>query len=239
MANTVIQTTTDYDKFKLLDANRTVSKRHVQELIVSFKQHPELVEKQPIIVNDAFGVVDGQHRLEACRALGIPVAYVVAASAKISEAQLLNAMQRPWVIHDFLHSYATNGNGIYQEVEHLLEEYPLNLSALITILAPAKRHSNSNRIFKQGTFTFDRETGLARLEQHAQYLGLVKPEIWRSQPFHRALFALDKIEGFSHERMLSQLEKNTLQLQPGSMKNYLMELERIYNRGNVTTVRFL
>lgn len=234
----VIQSTTDYDKFKLLDANRVISKDHVQNLIVSFEAHPELVASQPIIVNDKFEVVDGQHRLEACKALGIPVTYVVAASASITEAQLLNAMQRQWKISDFLYSYARSGNKAYQEVERLLAEYPMNLSALLNVIATGDTNK-TNRMFKAGKFDFNLADAEERLNTHVRYLDVVRPEIWRSQPFHRALLYLSKIEGFDHDRMINQLDKTTLQLQPGSMKNYLMELERIFNKGNVSIVRFL
>ena len=53
--------TRDYDKFKLLEENRTVSKSHVNKLKIAIGDNPNIMRAQPILVNEDMEVIDGQH----------------------------------------------------------------------------------------------------------------------------------------------------------------------------------
>ncbi|MBQ2600753.1 ParB N-terminal domain-containing protein [bacterium] len=65
--------TTDYDKFKTLDGNRTVEKSRVNKILKSINDNGYI--HCPIIVNERMEIIDGQGRLEAVKQLGIPVEY--------------------------------------------------------------------------------------------------------------------------------------------------------------------
>lgn len=74
----VVQQTQEYDKFSLLSANRDISKGHVQSLKASIEKLGNITEKVPIIVNQNLEIIDGQHRFQALKELGLPVFYIVA-----------------------------------------------------------------------------------------------------------------------------------------------------------------
>lgn len=61
------ETTTDYNKFNTFMANRDVSRTHISSLKASIKRHPEILEAQPILVNENFKIIDGQHRFIAAQ----------------------------------------------------------------------------------------------------------------------------------------------------------------------------
>ena len=59
-----VLSTTDYAKFKTLQGNRDVNKLHVSRLKESFKTAYLL---SPIVVNQYYEIIDGQHRYEAAK----------------------------------------------------------------------------------------------------------------------------------------------------------------------------
>jgi ParB-like chromosome segregation protein Spo0J len=69
-----VNQTNDYEMFKTLDGNRTVNKLHVSRLKESFKTAYLL---SPILINQQNQIIDGQHRFEAAKILGLPVNYII------------------------------------------------------------------------------------------------------------------------------------------------------------------
>ena len=71
-----ITSTNNYDQFVLLGNNRDVREGHVKAIMRSLEKNGNWTLRRPIDVNESFHVIDGQHRLEACTRLGIPVGYI-------------------------------------------------------------------------------------------------------------------------------------------------------------------
>ena len=66
--------TMNYEIFSSLDGNRIVNPLHVKKIADSMKIKVLFI---PIIVNEEFQVIDGQHRLEARKQLGLEVPYII------------------------------------------------------------------------------------------------------------------------------------------------------------------
>lgn len=81
LAEATIYSTRKYDKFSYIEGNRKPTHDHVRQLIGSFSDNNSLVATRPVLVNDKFQVIDGQHRFEACRALDLPIYYIIGQSA--------------------------------------------------------------------------------------------------------------------------------------------------------------
>ena len=58
------------DTVKLNPENRAINQRQVERLMDSIKKHG-FIESIPILVDPNGYVIDGQHRLEACKRLSI------------------------------------------------------------------------------------------------------------------------------------------------------------------------
>jgi hypothetical protein len=72
----MIQQTRDYSLFTLLHGNRKLQKNHVNKITMSIDQK-NLMDVSPIVVNEKYEIIDGQHRFMACHNLGIPVTYIM------------------------------------------------------------------------------------------------------------------------------------------------------------------
>lgn len=225
--------TSDYSKFRYISSNRPISRKHVQALIISFQDNPKLVSTRPILVNERMEIIDGQHRLQACEALGWPVQYIVAPGLDIATAQLMNVLQKPWIVMDYVRSYALAGNQEYIRFLAYFEEYPIALTPL-AVYVTGKNGKFLSRDVRNGTFKLDTDT--ARVERDLSRLADFGPFIpnWTRYAFALAVWNVLKIEGYDHDRMMLQIENRKPEPQASRIM-WLRELERTYNFGKGAT----
>lgn len=119
--NTVgtIYETNDLSKFHFIKGNRTPTPKHVNRLTKSIEEHGFL--ENPIMVNEEFGVIDGQHRLLAAGKAGSKIYYIVTKGYDISEVQTLNMNQRNWTKRDYLDGFVDAGKPSYIMFKKFLE----------------------------------------------------------------------------------------------------------------------
>lgn len=222
-----VHMTKDYGEFKNLFANRNINKRHVNELITSFQDRPNLVPTRPILVNEKMEVIDGQHRLEACKILGLPVYYTIAADLNIKDAQLMNALQRGWSVLDYARSFASSGNSNYRRFLELHEEYPISVSILMSYCI-GREQSNTGKLFRKGEFKVMKSEELLRqrLDMLADYG--TRFNGWTNHNFCRAVHAAIRTPEYDHDRMMRKLKIYQIKKQ-SSRLDYLRELENAYN----------
>lgn len=117
-----IKKTNDYSLFKIVVSNREVDKRHVKKLSESIRRR-NLMFIKPILVNDKMQVIDGQHRLEACKQINEPVYYLVVPELNKDDIAILNTAQKNWTMLDFINFYAIEGVPAYREVSKLINRF--------------------------------------------------------------------------------------------------------------------
>ena len=98
MAKT-IQITKNYSQFNKLIGNREIHEGHVQNLMESMNKYYMPV---PIVVNAKMEVIEGQHRIEACKRLELPVYYIIDSNANLKNVHELNKHRRSWTMFDYL-----------------------------------------------------------------------------------------------------------------------------------------
>lgn len=129
-----VYTTRDYSIFKMLDGNRKVDERHVQEIVRSIKKNGLM--PTTIYVNQKMEIIDGQHRFSALKRLGLPITYRIIDGLDLKSCIALNVAGRNWATKDFVKSNATIGNAEYKKVAQMLEEYPeFSMTQIGAILA--------------------------------------------------------------------------------------------------------
>ena len=72
--NPIIQTTRNYAMFKLIGGNRELNHINLKRLEVSMSETPLV---SIIMVNERNEIIDGQHRFEVCKRLGLPINYLI------------------------------------------------------------------------------------------------------------------------------------------------------------------
>lgn len=231
-----VKKTTDYGQFIYLAGNRTVAKSHVQDLIKSFEKSPELAGLRPMLVNEKMEIIDGQHNLQACEALELPVHYVVVPGLTLETAQLLNAYQRPWKFMDYAHSYAMGGNQNYATLIKFTHEYSVPAAVLAVYLAGGRNKGASKR-FKSGDFVIgDAKVAETKLDMLSDFEFV--SDFWNSGPFAMAFWNVLKFDGYDHKRMITGAKGAGVRRQ-GTRVDYLRELEKAYNFGKPSSnIRF-
>ena len=125
-----IQTTSDYSVFKKINSNRDINKAHLKKLIASISIK-NLLFLFPVILNENMEVVDGQHRIEAAKSLGVKLYYIVDGSITKADIALMNSNRKSWGARDYISFYAEEGNEDFKRLKKLLKAYP-SLSPTLT-----------------------------------------------------------------------------------------------------------
>jgi len=114
-----VLSTTNYSLFKYMQRNRDVD--HVGKIEKSIKKVGYV--PVPIIVNDAYEIIDGQNRCSACEKLGLPIYYIVIPGLTIDHCISLNIGQSNWKMADYIKSYAVEDVS-YRYLQNLIKQFP-------------------------------------------------------------------------------------------------------------------
>jgi hypothetical protein len=244
----MVYVTNDYDQFKIMDNNRDVNLLHVKRLVESFQQQ-HLVS--PVIVNERFEVIDGQHRLEASRETGVPVYYIMVPGYGIREVQRLNANQKNWTKQDFLDRYCKQGLKPYLEFKEFMAQFPdLSFQAcerLLTGFNTGTRHGSigdHKRVpmhdFQEGKLQIP---NLVLSYKNAKKVMDFKDyyDGFSRGAFVSAVLPLFKSKNYEHKEMIYKLGVAPIKLTHcQNVEQYRMLLQKIYNwkRQNDNKVSF-
>jgi hypothetical protein len=152
----MIQKTTDYSKFKTLKANRVLNQNHLAKLTVSISKR-NMLENNPIIVNENMEVIDGQHRLEVAKANHWPIWFTVVTDAGIDEVLEMNTNLRVWKLQDFVDSLIVRGNKEMAYLKEFSQEWNLSLSSSIIAHMGGGLHPHGNPATYLARMTFSDE----------------------------------------------------------------------------------
>lgn len=226
-----IQVTSDYEQFRLMDANREQNRFHVEALKTAFGEMGNLTRVQPILVNENMEIIDGQHRFVACKELGEPIYYTQVPGLGIADARQMNILHKNWQLPDYAHSYAAGGNANYQRFLQLLEEHEFNYSITLYYCAGGDV-KGAFRDFRHGEFTLS-EDGMRQATQKLDKLAEIAEmnPIASTGPFGLAyLQAMTRNAEFDHARFISRLERSPqLLTRQAGTPEYLRVIEDIYN----------
>lgn len=235
---TKIQSTIDYNLFKRITGNRKLNKSHVRALTETLADKPHLTQLNPIIVDKDYTIIDGQHRAEASKQLGLPIYYVKGDNLTLEDVQALNASSKNWTPVDFAKSFADNGNDNYAKYLDYKSRFKLNHDVLMVFLCQHKPMTST--AFKKGLFevTIDPFNNVENLcKEHADLKPFYKG--YNRRAFCLAFKELWDNKRYNHKRMLQKLEHYSNEIQDYSQVNdYIRMLERIYNKRSANKVRF-
>jgi hypothetical protein len=143
-----IHSTLNYESFKTFPFNRDVCSKHVAKLKESIDT---LGLTHPIIVNEKRFIIDGQHRLQAVKELGLPVQFIVNDSMSAKDLIEINTTQRRWSMEDYLHYYCERKNVAYLRCHDFIHRFPgMTLLAAKNLLT--NQSNNILHLWKIGLF---------------------------------------------------------------------------------------
>lgn len=225
-----IATTKNFNQFKTVTGNRQITETHVKRLMASIGRK-NLLPFAPILVNENMEVIDGQHRLEAAKLLGLEITYIIAPGARIKDVQLLNAHQKQWTLEDYAESYALQGYEDYQVLKSFYQNQDLPVSIAVWLLTKDSWGGGHMMKFKEGGFTItSMDEAYEVADKIKMFVEHTTPQVRRSKGFVRAIRILLRTKQVNWERMKDKLEIYAHQLPSyQSSKDYLRAIEDIYN----------
>lgn len=151
----IIKNTKNYDIFKFLEGNRNIDTKHVNSLIESIK-NKNLLSVRPILVDEKFNILDGQHRLEAAKMLDLPIFYFQISSDDKSEIIKLNQNNKNWKLKDFLKFHSINNNNKnYINILVTLNKFGWCLEEFFIFSDFNIRKIKCRKIFENGEYIFE------------------------------------------------------------------------------------
>lgn len=233
----VVQTTTDYAKFKNLAGNRDVNPLHVNRLSNSFREEYLL---SPIIVNERLEIIDGQHRFTAAQANDLPINYIIVHGYRLPQVQRLNTGTSNWRKVDYLRSYADLGVLPYVQMRRFMEEFPhLGIAASECLLTQNGSGANNKgaeaggrgkkRHFQEGTleiidleFAYEAAAKIVKME--GAYDG------YNRTTFVRAVSSLMQKPIFDVDYFIEKLDRYSSMFgHRQSIGEYIVLIEEVYN----------
>jgi hypothetical protein len=145
--------TRDYSAFGFLTYNRDIDPRHVNKLVKSILKCNAL-KYHPIVVDESFNVLDGQHRLLAAEKLGIPIYYVESKGLGSEYIITSNNNSKHWDPYSHLNCFIKLGKPHYMKLADILgqHKFKISLSSIIRGCGQCVRPHANQQHFRQGTW---------------------------------------------------------------------------------------
>lgn len=234
-----IQKTRDYNLFKSLDGNRRLKKSSIKKLKISIEKDNRL-NIHPIIVNSQYEVIDGQHRLEVARQLGIDIFFIKSDSVHESHIIEANVNQTPWEVENYIDYFAVKDKiQDYIELKKLMASTNLKPKALLNLILGTVSTEMLN-FLKTGKFRSPRNKNYENtVSNYLDFISYVKDKrvspfsMFSNHFFTKAYRWLLSTNGFDYQLFIKKLDLRWFDLKPqkGAEEWYKL-LISIYNFKN-------
>lgn len=234
-SNTKINYTGDYSLFYFLRGNRDLNEAKVNKIIKSVQDGLNFFKYCPILVNESFYIIDGQHRFVVCKKLKLPIFYVVVPNFSLRQIAEINNNQSKWKTKDFMNCYidANVNREDYQALFDFTEYHKINISLGINLLMYGKVGTGGLSVaFRDGDFKVNHMETARNLILTAQEYEPFFAD-WRHRSFLQAIEKLSASDKYDHTAVLNKFIKHSHKMErQGSCKEYLTHIEELYNYKN-------
>jgi hypothetical protein len=227
--------TYNYGMFKTLSGNREVNQLHVNRLKESFSKSYLL---SPILINESNHIIDGQHRFEAAKALGLPIYYIICNNYGLDEVHILNTNMKNWKKEDYLQAYCDLKKPEYLLFRNFMRRFhEFGLATCEIMLIDRSNGKQGNleglrchvKYFEKGELVIPDYDNSCEI---AEKIMQVKPyyEGFARQVFVRAMCGIFKVANYNHTVFMQRLKSQPRALQHcATVDQYRLLIENIYN----------
>jgi hypothetical protein len=229
--------TMEYDVFKPMQGQREVSERYVKVLASCIKDKNYL-RLFPIIINEKWEVVDGQHRLEAAKSLGLRIYYFMEQGLSYVDAGKLNSVRDDWDFRNHLNNYVKNNHFDYVVVDGFITNHNLTLKRFQYLMSKEQKKIFDEK-FKIGEFKIidnlnDVSDKIKKIDDIIYFLeGILitdNKRFLQTDNFWRALYQCLISKDVQIDKFKDKLSLKYQSVRPMSgYKDYIKALMEIYN----------
>ena len=227
-----VQSTTDYSVFKFDPRNRVVDTNHVERLYDAISEN-DLLHAFPVVVDRNMVVLDGQHRIKAAEALGVPVYYIQTGKATIQDIAGTNSTIKRWRKEDQLHYWCTGDHPEYLKLRAFWVRYPwLSLTQAVSLCYKGDAVGLSER-FAVGQYTCNNTTEAERVVRMILDFKDAGVDFWSHKSFVSAIANLADNTDYEHAKMMDKLKYlSTKMVKCPDAASYVEMINEIYNYRN-------
>ena len=236
VANTVYATT-EYGLFTKLLGNRDLRGYHIKNLKESMS------EKQieaPIIINELYQVINGQHRLESCKKLNVPVYYIIIPGLRLEDVQRLHANSKNWSLSEHLNSFCERGFKEYLVYREYIKTFKFNNNETIAMLEGISNSKMTRTLwqkFKAGKF---KVANINTAQENAKKIIEIRQyyDGYRRRSFVFAMLVCFEHKSYDHKVFIKKLSKQSGKLMDQVHEDdYLRVIQKIYNFRNANPIK--
>ena len=227
---TDINQTTDYDRFTFMEGNRDISHLHLNRLIQSMQ---EKYIPTPILVNEKYEIVDGQHRWSAIKHLGLALYFHMEHGLRLKDVHRLNTNMRTWTAEEYLDGYCKLNYPHYIKFREFKKTYGFGINESMCILSFGGHPGGSLfDTFKRGAYKIHSYEGGVRLANKLLQVGEYYKG-YKRRCFIYAMLELFKNESYDHDMFIQKLSYQSRKLtDQTTVKHYYECIKEIYNFNN-------
>ena len=224
--------TNNYEKFKPIDGNREIVK--LERLRKSIHKYGYL--RQPILVNEKFEIIEGQHRFAICKETNIPVEYIVQEGLDVYHCIALNEGRINWKSINYINCYATLGRNDYKYLRLLIKQFPTFAEQTCAVATGGFYNGGGySKKVKEGTFTCS-DTQYENAIKVLSWLKEIQPYVkkinGRTQYLYDALIFCFYLKGVDNKRLAQRIIKSAYTIDGiVNIVNAVEVIEKIYNKG--------
>ena len=197
--------TYDYSLFKKLRGNRDLREAHLKAITKSMEE--DGYSHNLVQVNEKMEVIEGQHHVESCKALGLPVYYYVVEGANINDVSVLNTTRKSWSFDDWMGRYVKYNYQEYKYYQCYKEKWGFDHWSTIFLLCRTKGVRGRGKLKKAF------ETGNLKIEtleegkEWAKRIMDVKPfySNYKRRAFIQAMIRVFHDSRYNHKTFLKKL----------------------------------
>lgn len=228
----VLFLTSNYKLFTTHDFNRDV--KQTGRLKESMEKYGFL-PSHPLFVcvgkNGTLTILEGHHRFEVARELGLPVYYSVTDSNKIRPTDIPG--ERPWSTNDCLEAYCREGK--YTDLREYHQRTGIPIKSCLSILNGSNGLSAGelNKAFRKGTFIVGpngRRLG-ELVYSIIRVVERINPRVAKHSQFVTAIAKMIRLKEFSSTRLINKIGSHPFMVTPQPDRiSYEKMIESVYNR---------
>lgn len=219
-----IQKTKEYKKFKYLPWNRDIDAKKLKELCNKMALN-NLTKDLPVLVDKKMQVLDGQHRISACKELGLPVWYKVADKATVNDIAFMQTNAK-WQPKDYIKFWKVKGNRNYILFDKFIKKFELPVNTALEVIGDRHRKridlQNGQLKFNETNF----HDGCHLVYKIYDFAPIFKH--YKNRSFMRAMSTIMSFKQYDHKRMKSKASLVPFSRR-GDTDSYIAMIEEVYN----------
>ena len=193
---------------------------------------------KPIIVTPDKEIIDGQHRFQAAKELGLNIYFLIDYDFEPEKLIIHNTSQKEWACSDSFRHFLEMGNDNYFLFKKLLEKHePMNMETLLFILKRGCNYANIRKDFREGRFKFEISAEAHKTLNCYEILkvalsekGFKGMQVFRDKKFIESIYRFFTHPRIDEERFFSNLDRKPFSFtRHSTVVGFLLWMADVYN----------